>query len=100
MFSFAFQQGSFPFLFEFALAKLADVKLSGPLAGIDGFLLAVRTSPRCFHDSVGGNRPVWVHCSSVADHLPRPRLCKNIPVSSDWLKQSGEERDPVKAKGR
>jgi hypothetical protein len=95
IFSFAFQKGSFPFLFEFALAELADVKLSRLLAGIDGFLLAVRTSPRRFHDSVGGDRPVWVHSSSVADHLPRPRLCKNIPASSDCLKQSGEERDPV-----
>jgi hypothetical protein len=89
MFSFAFQQGSFPFLFEFALAELADVKLSGLLAGIDGFLLAVRTSPRRFHDSVGGNRPVWVHSSSVADHLPRPRLCKNIPASATGSSKAG-----------
>jgi hypothetical protein len=77
IFSFAFQQGSFPFLFEFALAELAGVKLSGLPARIDGSLMAVRTSPRRFHDSVGGNRPVWVHSSSVADHLPRPRLFKN-----------------------
>jgi hypothetical protein len=69
MVSFASQKGSFPFLFEFALAELADLKLSGPLAGIDSFLMALRTSPRRFHDSVGGHGPVWVHCSPVTDHF-------------------------------
>src|SRR5262245_21423978 len=101
---FASQKGSFPFLFEFALAELADVKLSGPLARIDGPPMAMRTSPRRFHDPVGGHRRVRVHSSSMTDHSPCPRLrkeiLKDIWASSYWLKQSGEERDPVKAKGR
>src|SRR5262245_39183834 len=97
--SFASQNGLFPFLFEFALAELAGVKLSRPLARIDGFLAAMRTSPRSFHDPVGGQRPVWVHISSMTDHSRRPRLrkdvFKDILDSCDWIRQSGEERDPV-----
>jgi hypothetical protein len=112
MLSFASQKGSLPFLVEFALAELAGVKLTGPLAKIDGLLTAVRTSPRLLHDHKGGQRPVWIHSSSMTDRLPHTRLCKDIlkdilkdvfkdiRASNDWLKQSGEERDPVKAKGR
>src|SRR5262245_27614466 len=102
--SFASQKGLFPFLFKFALAELAGMKLSGPLARIDGPLTAMRTSPRRFHDPVGGQRPVWVHSSSMTDQSPCPRLyedvLKDIWASSDWVKQSGEESDPVQAKGR
>src|SRR5262245_22000110 len=70
-------KGSFPLLFEFALAELANVKLPGPLARIDCPLTAMRTSPRHLHDCKGGQRPVWVHSSSVADHLPRPPSSKS-----------------------
>src|SRR5262245_52363772 len=70
MFSFAFQQGSFSFLFESALAELTGVKLSGPLAGINSPLTAVRTSPRRLPDHKGGQHPMWVHSSSMTDHLP------------------------------
>jgi hypothetical protein len=98
-FSFASQKGSIPFLFEFALAEFAGVKLSGPLARIDGLLTTMRTPPRRFHNPVGGQRPVWVHSSSMTDHLSCPWLCedvlKDIWASRDWLKQSGEGRDPV-----
>src|SRR5262245_11768351 len=102
--SFASQKGSIPFLFEFTLAELADVILSGPLARIGGLLTAMRTSPRRFHDPDCGQRPVRFHSSSMTDHSTCPRLrkeiLKDIWASIDWLKQSGEERDPVKAKGR
>jgi len=54
------------------------VKLPGPLARIDGLFPAMRTSPRPFYDCKGGQRPVWVHSSSVADHLPRPLSSKSV----------------------
>jgi hypothetical protein len=54
------------------------VKLSGPLASIDGPLTAMRTSPRHIHDCKGGQRPVWVHSSSVADHSPRTPSSKSV----------------------
>jgi len=53
------------------------VKLPGPLARVDGLLTAMRTSPRHLHDCNGGQRPVWVHSSSVADHFPRPPSSKS-----------------------
>src|SRR4030095_100387 len=75
---FRLAKGSFPLLFEFALAELAGVKLPGPLARIDGLLTAMRTSPRPLHDCKGGQRPVWVHSSSVADRSPRPPSSKSV----------------------
>jgi hypothetical protein len=78
IFSFAFQQGSFPFLFEFALAELAGMKLSGPLARISGSFTAVRKSPRRLYDHKSGQRTLWVHSSSLTDHLQRPQLSKDI----------------------
>jgi len=75
---FRLAKGSFPLLFEFALAGLANVKLPGPLARIDGLLTTMRTSPRHLHDCKGGQRPVWVHSSSVADHSPRPPSSKSV----------------------
>ena len=68
--------------------------MSGPLARIDSTLTAMRAIPRRFHDREDGQHPVWIHGSSVADHLLCPLLNKDILASCDWLKQTGEERDP------
>src|SRR5262245_21260638 len=82
-------KGSFPLLFEFALAEFANVKLPGPLARIDGLLTAMWTSPRHLHNRKGGQRPMWVHSSSVADHLPRPPSSKSVAriITAAFLKR-------------
>src|SRR5262245_56919743 len=77
-FSFALQKGSLPFLFKFALAELAGVELTVPLARIDGPLAAMRAYPRRFHDHKGGHRPEWIHSSSMTDYILRPRFYKDI----------------------
>jgi hypothetical protein len=90
-------EGSFLFLFKFALAELAGMKLTGLLARIDSPLKAVRTSPRLFHDSKGSQRPVWIHSPPHDGSLAAPAFnqgFKFMKTISD--RERGEYRERLR----